>query len=90
MVVAIAALVTASSAEGAGRWLRKNAEGQSPEARVSVGDQPWRPAYEQRRYEANRSNPKYYWGLHERHLQSIGVPNGDIGIRGNGITATPW
>jgi hypothetical protein len=34
--------------------------------------------------------PKYYGGIHARHLQNIGIPTGDIGIRGNGITATPW
>ena len=34
--------------------------------------------------------PKYYGGFHSRQLQNIGVPTGDIGLRGNGITATPW
>lgn len=34
--------------------------------------------------------PKYYGGFHARQLQNIGIPTGDIGIRGNGITATPW
>ncbi len=34
--------------------------------------------------------PKYYGGIHARQLQNIGIPTGDIGIRGNGITATPW
>jgi hypothetical protein len=34
--------------------------------------------------------PEYYGGIHARQLQNIGIPTGDIGIRGNGITATPW
>jgi hypothetical protein len=34
--------------------------------------------------------PKYYGGFHARTLQNIGVPTGDIGIRGNGIYANPW
>lgn len=34
--------------------------------------------------------PKYYWGLHAKTYQNIGIPNGDIGIRGNGITPNPW
>lgn len=33
---------------------------------------------------------KYYGGFHARYFQDIGIPPGDIGIRGNGIYATPW
>lgn len=28
--------------------------------------------------------PQYYGGIHARQLQNIGIPSGDIGIRGNG------
>jgi hypothetical protein len=34
--------------------------------------------------------PQYYGGFHARALQNIGIPSGDIGIRGNGIYANPW
>jgi hypothetical protein len=34
--------------------------------------------------------PKYDAGFHARHLQNIGVPTGDVGIRGNGIYMNPW
>ena len=34
--------------------------------------------------------PQYYGGFHARHLQNIGIPTGDIGIRGNSITVNPW
>ncbi|MCA9163551.1 MAG: hypothetical protein KDA62_11250 [Planctomycetales bacterium] len=34
--------------------------------------------------------PKYYGEFHSRHLQNIGIPTGDIGIRGNGLYGTPW
>lgn len=34
--------------------------------------------------------PKYYWGLHSREFQNIGVPHGDIGIRGNDLSLGPW
>lgn len=34
--------------------------------------------------------PKYQAGFHARSLQNIGVPSGDIGIRGNGIHPNPW
>ena len=34
--------------------------------------------------------PKYQGGFHSRSLQNIGVPTGDIGIRGNGFMMNPW
>jgi len=34
--------------------------------------------------------PKYYWGFHSRTLQNVGVPNGDIGIRGSDLSMGPW
>jgi hypothetical protein len=34
--------------------------------------------------------PKYYWGLHAREMQNIGVPHGDIGILGSGLSRDPW
>ena len=33
---------------------------------------------------------KYQAGFHARNLQNIGIPSGDIGLRGNGIYANPW
>jgi len=34
--------------------------------------------------------PKYYHGFHSREFQNIGVPHGDIGIRGNDLSMGPW
>ena len=34
--------------------------------------------------------PKFQGGFHSRELQNIGVPTGDIGLRGNGFSAFPW
>ena len=34
--------------------------------------------------------PKYYWGLHAREFQNAGIPHGDIGILGSGLTRNPW
>jgi len=35
--------------------------------------------------------PQYYGGIHARQMQNIGIPNGDIGLRGNGgVTPYPW
>ncbi|MBI2479242.1 MAG: hypothetical protein HYV60_11595 [Planctomycetia bacterium] len=34
--------------------------------------------------------PKYYGSFHYRHLDNIGIPSGDIGLRGNGLYMSPW
>lgn len=34
--------------------------------------------------------PKFYGGFHSRELQNIGVPSGDVGLRGNGFSMFPW
>jgi hypothetical protein len=34
--------------------------------------------------------PKYYRSFHFREFENIGIPSGDIGIHGNGLTRTPW
>lgn len=39
---------------------------------------------------ASARYPKYYGAFHSRQLQNVGVPNGDIGLRGNGFSMFPW
>ena len=34
--------------------------------------------------------PKYYWGFHARQFQNVGVPHGDIGSLGSGLSRDPW
>lgn len=34
--------------------------------------------------------PKYFGGFHSSHYYDLGIPNGDKGLRGNGIYWTPW
>jgi hypothetical protein len=86
-LAAIAVLVLSTNAHAGGRWQR-NQNGQFQ----GQAERPVNPrqTYPYRYYQGNMMYPKYYFGLHERQMQSIGVPSGDIGIRGNGITATPW
>lgn len=48
------------------------------------------PTYDEYYQYMNSQFPKYYGGFHASYFQSIGVPPGDIGLRGNGIFATPW
>lgn len=48
-------------------------------------------AYRGQPYQYYRDrNPQYYGGFHSRQLQNVGIPTGDIGIRGNGVFWTPW
>jgi hypothetical protein len=51
---------------------------------------PARPTPAQNPYAAKRIYPQYDAGFHARHLQNIGIPSGDVGLRGNGITLNPW
>lgn len=34
--------------------------------------------------------PKFTGGFHYHDLHNVGIPNGDIGLRGNGISMSPW
>jgi hypothetical protein len=74
ILVAASFVVVADQAEARGRRFRAPARYEQP-------------AFN-RHYQGYYS--QYYGGFHARHLQNIGVPTGDIGIRGNGITTTPW
>lgn len=47
------------------------------------------PGYPRYQY-SKQLYPKYYYGFHSRQMQNIGVPSGDVGLRGNGITWNPW
>lgn len=34
--------------------------------------------------------PRYFGGFHSSHYYDLGIPNGDKGLRGNGIYWAPW
>ena len=36
------------------------------------------------------NDPRYYGGFHHSYFESIGVPQGDIGPRGNQLYWNPW
>ena len=48
------------------------------------------PSYEAYRYYMNERYPKFYGGFHSNYFHNMGIPSGDIGIRGNGIYPIPW
>lgn len=46
--------------------------------------------YWQARRCLNRRYPKYTGAFHANYFRDIGVPPGDVGLRGNGLYAFPW
>jgi hypothetical protein len=89
VLVIIAAFVLIPPAAQAAGWRRLQArqphEGWVAQQRVDAGELPHaRPVDPRAVY------PKYQGGFHSRALQNIGVPTGDIGIRGNGFMMNPW
>lgn len=91
-LLAVAVLLTTCDAEAAGRrgWRSRSAHRAAahplhlsapPTARgsTSPADLYYRSLY-----------PKYQTGFHARETQNLGIPTGDIGLRGNGMFWTPW
>jgi hypothetical protein len=76
LIVALVALAGTSQAEGR----RMRGAGGQP-GHVQPHGYPDR--YSQEMYWRSWY-PKYQAGFHSRHLQNIGIPSGDIGIRGSG------
>lgn len=72
-------LVTETQAARPGRWLRSRTHVQ----RVA-------PTYDQTYRYLNWRYPKYTGGFHANYFRDMGVPPGDVGIRGNGIYLSPW
>ena len=56
----------------------------------AFGRQPGVNKYQVNSARARKVYPQYYWGVHARHLQNVGVPTGDVGRGGNGFTINPW
>lgn len=52
--------------------------------RASPPPAPPPKSYDRSRY------PKFIGGFHSRELQNVGVPPGDVGLRGNGFSMFPW
>ena len=67
--------------------------------RPTRGKDDWLPLaerlYQSRNWSHDYANPasplpKYIGGFHSSHFYNLGIPNGDIGFRGNGIYWAPW
>lgn len=54
----------------------------------------WRPGmpnkYYQRSAYASAVYPRYEAGFHARYFENIGIPSGDVGLRGNSMFLNPW
>ena len=72
-----------------GRLLRRIYSSQAP-VRGYQSCSPYRYSYPSSQRSAEELYPKYYGAFHYRHLDNIGIPTGDIGIRGNGLYMSPW
>ena len=85
---ALLAAVNSSCQAGRRGWLRS-----PPDPTPLPGDgtdgHHAPPGYPRYQY-SKQIYPKYYYGFHARQMQNIGVPTGDVGQRGNGITWNPW
>ena len=78
-VVLVLLLVLTDCAQAGGRrpWLRRHEHaGHHAMHHAPIDSREW--------------YPKYYGGFHSRALQNLGVPTGDIGLRGNGFMMNPW
>jgi hypothetical protein len=86
----VALLLLAADAQAAGRWRQARqarlAHERAAHDRAVVADVIHHPPAPDPRV----IYPQYQGGFHSRALQNIGVPTGDIGIRGNGFMMNPW
>jgi len=61
---------------------------------LAIGRRPSPPprpnAYYQNAANARVVYPRYYGQIHARNIQNIGVPPGDVGLRGNGFLPNAW
>jgi hypothetical protein len=86
-------LAGGKSAEAGGwRWRARQRRARQAEQRVPrpVSRPRGLSVYEQQRAYWNRYYPKYVGGFHARYFDTLGVPSGDVGLRGNSLYATPW
>ena len=87
LVIVVLLLATADAqAAGRRRFLARQADRGHVESGYADAGSLYRPVPGDPR----TIYPKYQGGFHSRALQNIGVPTGDIGIRGNGFMMNPW
>jgi len=84
----MAVVLVAPQARAAG-WGNRASAGARVSGQAAKPVDP-RRSYAYRYYQGNTMYPKYNFGLHTRQLENIGVPTGDIGIRGNGYMMNAW
>ena len=105
-IALIAATILASAAPCAlARGFGRRVRGGPVEYSVQSGSRPgWHssvhvaphpghrraPSYDEYYRYMNSYYPKYYGGFHSSYFQNMGVPSGDVGLRGNGIFMSPW
>ncbi|MBC8353868.1 MAG: hypothetical protein H8E66_17855 [Planctomycetes bacterium] len=92
-IMVVTSLASMDNADGAPRGrLRLFARSYSSNGPIAFGA-PTFPNNYGTRYRSpsvEQLYPKYYGSFHYRHLDNIGIPSGDIGLRGNGLYMSPW
>lgn len=49
-----------------------------------------RMSYDELRAYLNCRYPRYVGGFHASYFRDMGLPPGDVGLRGNSLTLSPW
>jgi hypothetical protein len=78
-------LESAQAAEGGRRW------GRNLRFRAEVKQESLPEMKRPNPYDVYKKwYPRYEGAFHSRYFNDLGLPPGDIGLRGNGMTMTPW
>ncbi len=84
-------LCCTTSAEAQRRFFPRGGNGLGGRVSLQWNAPAPRPTSYANPYEYYRQvYPKYRGGFHARELDNIGIPTGDIGLRGNGMFWSPW
>lgn len=90
LYVAVAWMCLAPTNLFAGRPLLSLLRNHGNQPLISRG---WRPSttnYYANYYSLHARYPRYTGAFHYSFFRDLGVPPGDVGLRGNGIYAHPW
>jgi len=68
---------------------RERSAMEAPVPPLVVRSRERNPSPPPKSYDSSRY-PKFIGGFHSRELQNVGVPPGDVGLRGNGFSMFPW
>jgi len=93
-IVALGFLADGAHAAGGPfkKWRAYGRPSPSPQATTKVShDSLYRAFPHYSRYQSvEDAYPKYIGAFHARYFNDLGIPSGDVGIRGNTVQMLPW